>query len=89
MTTQTITAEVTGRGSDTTVPDDPDAVDADVYVGGELIGSVTLLPRAYDGLLAEWGSLENWADSSLIAALDAGVVTADEVVFAVIAQAGR
>lgn len=67
----TITAEITGRGADSTVPDDADAVDADIYADGELIGAVTLKIDGHDGRLSTWGGcVEHWADSDVIEWLD-------------------
>lgn len=85
MTTPTITANITARGPRSTVPDNAGAVDATVYVDGRDVGDCTLLPRQYDGRLDVWGAIDHWADDSLRAALDAGTLSADDVVEAVIA----
>ncbi len=84
-TTPTITANITARGPRSTVPDNAGAVDATVYVDGRDVGDCTLLPRQYDGRLDVWGELDHWADDTLRAALDAGTLSADDVVEAVIA----
>lgn len=55
------TAKITGCGADSTVPDNDDAVDADIFLGDVEVGSVTLLPDDYSGDLDTWGSLDNWA----------------------------
>lgn len=63
--TPEITAEITGRGDRSTVPDNADAVDATIYVDGEEIGEVTLLPD-HAGRLSTWGSgLDHWADDGI------------------------
>lgn len=79
----TITAKITARGPRSTVPDDAGAVDATLYVDGRDVGDCTL--RQYDGRLDVWGAIDHWADDSLRAALDAGTLSADDVVEAVIA----
>lgn len=64
-----ILAVVTGRGAKSTVPDDPGAVDADVWCCGARVGSVTLKPakdRNRAGLLVAWGDPEHWASSDLL-----------------------
>ena len=81
----TITAKITARGPRSTVPGNTSAVDATVYVDGRDVGDCTLLPRQYDGRLDVWGAIDHWADDSLRAALDAGTLSADDVVEAVIA----
>jgi hypothetical protein len=58
-----LTARVTGRGESSTVPDNAGAVDAEILLGGEVLGSVTLLPDER-GNLTTWGSLDNWADDT-------------------------
>lgn len=61
-----IEARVTRRGSKSTVPDNAGAVDARLELGGEVIGSVTLLPDpGRRGELSTWGSLDNWADDAM------------------------
>lgn len=65
-----ITAEVTGRGAASTVPEDPTAVDAAIYVAGIHVGMVTLRVD-HDGDLATWGSCpDHWADPALLDWLD-------------------
>lgn len=64
--TPVITATITARGEDSTVPDNEDAVDADIEVNGVDIGQVTLLPDPGNGgRLSVWGSIENWADAEV------------------------
>ena len=65
-------ATITGRGPASTVPDRPDAVDADVYLGGEYLCSVTLL-RGHTGGLETWGAPDNWcSDYAAVEALGDG-----------------
>ena len=85
MTATTITAKITARAARSTVPDNAGAVDATVYVDGRDVGDCTLLPRQHDGRLDVWGELDHWADDTLRAALDAGTLSAEDVVEAVIA----
>lgn len=59
-----ITATITARGPNSTVPDREDAVDATVYADGVEIGEVTLLRD--DGDLGPWGSEpSHWGDDAL------------------------
>ena len=61
----TITATITARGADSTVPDHAGAVDATIYRDGEQIGRVTLLPDpgAPGAPLSTWGpGWDHWAD---------------------------
>lgn len=69
MDTPTITARITGTGTDSAVPDNETAVDACIYCGSVQLGEATLL--ADDAWrLTPWGSLDNWADARLIAHLE-------------------
>ena len=63
-----ITAIVTGRGLDSTVPDRA-GVDATIYFDGKEAGEVTLLPDD-QGSLSTWGCPDNWASSALQAWID-------------------
>jgi hypothetical protein len=72
-----LSVKITGTGENSTVPDDDDAVDADVIYAGVVVGSVTLLPSEWDGDLSTWGSLDHWASASLIKWLDGMVVYDD------------
>lgn len=69
-----VTAAVTARAEESTVPDNPGAVDAMVYVCGRELGEVTLLPpgnRRYSThSLLPWGSLENWASEPVMYWID-------------------
>jgi hypothetical protein len=61
-----ITAEITGVGEDSSVPDNPEATDADILINGVVVGSVTLLPH-HDGHLATWGpGQDHWADAGMM-----------------------
>lgn len=61
------TAKITGIGSESCVPDNAGAVDATIFLAGEEIGAVTLLPSEDHGELDKWGdSLDHWADWALI-----------------------
>lgn len=66
-----ITARITARGDGSTVPDNPGAVDAEIYRGDEQIGEVTLIPDAgRNGDLCTWGpSWDYWADNAMQATL--------------------
>lgn len=68
MTTSTLTAIITARGDATTVPDRPDAVDAEIWVGPDYLCAVTLLEDR--GTLSAWGSPDNWCSDwgALVAA---------------------
>ena len=56
------TATITGRGADTTVPDNPNAIDAAIELTtGETLCTVTLLPD-HTGELTTWGCIDNWCD---------------------------
>ena len=68
-TTITYTAIITATGTDSAVPDNETAVDADIEANGEPVGSVTLL-RDHTGELVSWGDLDMWADAALIRWLD-------------------
>lgn len=68
-TNRTYTAEITGRGSDSTVPDNAGAVDADIYRQGRKVGEVTLKPDQR-GYLRIWGDTPYWADDDMIQHLD-------------------
>lgn len=62
-------AVVTGRGEKSSVPDDPGAVDADVWCCGAMVGKVTLKPsrdQRDDGALVPWGDPEHWASDDLL-----------------------
>lgn len=60
-------AKITATGSDSFVPDNPSAVDADVFVGRKLVGAVTLVPD-HTGDLSGFGSDPSlWQDSQLMA----------------------
>lgn len=60
-----VTAKVEAYGEDTTVPDNPGAVDATIYQAGREVGEVTLLPEG--GRLSTWGpSMATWASYDLI-----------------------
>lgn len=63
-TTYEITIVTTGKGADSSVPDNDRAIDADVFADGEHIGSVTLLPNDR-GDHDTWGAPENWSDDAL------------------------
>lgn len=76
MTTETIittdteiTAEITGRGPDSQVRDNPGAVDAEIYADGELVGEVTLVPDRESGKLTTWGDRDHWANGDMLATL--------------------
>lgn len=60
-----VAALITGVGPRSTVPDDPAAVDADVYVDGVKVGACTLRPD-HHGDLSPWGQAEHWADHGLL-----------------------
>lgn len=79
----TITAVVTARGVDSTLPDNSEAVDATIYANGEEIGRVTLQPD-HTGRLTTWGSPYHWADDALRSYAGDGLADlASEVVAAV------
>ncbi len=68
-----VLAEIGAVGSDSTVPDNPKAVDAGIYFDGDYVGEVTLLPDtsvqwdAWD----TWGShRSHWADDELCRTFD-------------------
>ena len=72
MPPTTITATITARGAQSTVPDDDRAVDARIYADGAEIGAVTLLP-AVDGrpVYETWGTgIDHWASDAVIVYLD-------------------
>lgn len=71
-----ILAVVTGRGPKSTVPDDPSAVDADVWCCGAMVGSVTL-KADHTGLLVPWGDPEHWASSDLLEWMGPALYTND------------
>lgn len=58
---------IRGRGADSAVPNDETAVDADVYLCGFEIGSVTLRADPYSRLVSAWGDPEHWASDRLLA----------------------
>jgi hypothetical protein len=55
----TITATVTARAANSTVPDRADAVDFAVDIDGRRV-DVTLLVDGYSGQLDVWGSPDQW-----------------------------
>ena len=59
----TITARITGRGIDSTVPDNDGAVDAEILIDGKHLCDVTLLSSRQDGALEIWGDPENWCSN--------------------------
>lgn len=68
----TLSAEITGKGEDSSIPDNADAVDADVYVDGEVIGQATLLPHEQTGELDTYGDDPRmWADDALLVWMEA------------------
>lgn len=67
-----ITAKITARGAGTCVPDRSDSVDADIYLDGELLGSVTLLESPATGSLDTWGSPDHWAEDGVLDFLSHG-----------------
>lgn len=83
---QLITATITATGARSTYPDDPQAVDADIFRGGTLLCGVTLRPHAATGDLDAWGDTDNWCsdpsvldeDGELRRAIVAAVVAAAE-----------
>ena len=62
----TYTATITGIGPDSTVPENPRAVDADIFISEQCIGEVTLMPHEQTGDLGCWGDMEHWASQPLI-----------------------
>lgn len=81
-----IEAEITGRGANSTVPDNPGAVDARIYMDGEPVCEVTLLPDpASNGELCPWGgSVDNWlSDPSILDGTDSPPELLSAIVVAV------
>lgn len=61
-----ISARITARGADSTVPDRDDAVDADILSEDAVVGSCTLL-KDHSGYHAVWGGDPSmWADNALL-----------------------
>lgn len=80
------TATITAIGARSTVPDNPGAVDATIYVKGRKAGECTLLPdhEGNGGQLDTWGCYRgHWADDALARSLDAGDLSEEDVVDAV------
>ena len=74
-------ARITHRGAASSVPDDPTAIDADIYLRGVYIGGITLV-RGNDGELDTFGfSPDTWATGELIDAMSDsdGEIVSDEV----------
>ncbi len=63
----TITATITARGVDSTVPENDTAVDAEIIVDGVTVGEVTLLigDDTERPELDTWGDLDHWASWDL------------------------
>lgn len=81
-----VTAVVTGTGDESTVPDDRTAVDADIFVDGQRLTSVTLR-EDHTGRLAIWGEPDMWcADPEKLPTMDGndGTNFVGEVVAAVL-----
>ncbi len=61
-----VEAVIDGIGVESSVPDNPGAVDASFYVNERFQGEVTLLPDAQGGGLDTWGELSHWASHGAI-----------------------
>jgi hypothetical protein len=70
-----ITATVTARGTNSTVPDNDTAVDFAVTIDGRRV-DVTLLVDTYSGKLDVWGSPDQWCSDPAAVAGIASKVTA-------------
>ena len=71
----TITATVTARAANSTVPDNDTAVDFAVDIDGRRV-DVTLLVDGYSGKLDVWGSPDQWCSDPAAVAGIATQVTA-------------
>jgi len=83
---QEYTARIIATGAGSTVPDNETAVDAEISLGGKVVGEVTLI-EDHTGHLSTWGQgLDHWADDAMRETLD-GVEDSgqaiDEIVAAV------
>jgi hypothetical protein len=61
-----LSAEAYAYGPDSTVPDDPTAIDFDLWEDHECIGGVTLRIDPATGEYGPWGSPRHWASDGAI-----------------------
>jgi len=66
MSPETLSATVYAYGPDSTVPDDPSAVDLDLWEHHDCVGGVTLRIDPATGEYAPWGSPGHWASPEAI-----------------------